>query len=321
MKNILFRADSSSIIGTGHIMRDLVLAEQYKDANIIFATQNLAGNINHKIKEKNYTIKILKTNDINELIDIIKKNSIGMIIIDHYNINYEFERTLKKFVTKLKIFVIDDTYEKHYCDTLLNHNINANFKQYRGLVPENCEIKCGVKYILLRDEFKKIKKAKRDISLKDKITVFIAMGGSDHSNKNISILEVINKFNNIEVNIVTTKSNKYLQELENYIEKQKNITIYLDTDKIALLMNKSDFAIVTPSVVVNEVLFMKLPFIAIQTAENQHEIAQYLKQHNLPILYSYEENTLFCEIKKLINIEQYNNLVINIDSLFKENKD
>ena len=50
-KNILFRADSSSAIGTGHIMRDLGLAEQYSDANIIFATQELTGNVNHKIKE------------------------------------------------------------------------------------------------------------------------------------------------------------------------------------------------------------------------------------------------------------------------------
>ena len=45
IKNILFRADSSSIIGTGHIMRDLVLASQYKKANITFATQELQGNL------------------------------------------------------------------------------------------------------------------------------------------------------------------------------------------------------------------------------------------------------------------------------------
>lgn len=51
-KNILFRADSSSTIGTGHIMRDLVLAEQFKDSNIIFATQELPGNIYHKVKKK-----------------------------------------------------------------------------------------------------------------------------------------------------------------------------------------------------------------------------------------------------------------------------
>jgi len=50
MKNILFRADSSSTIGMGHIMRDLVLAEQYSDSNIIFVIQEPNGNINHKIR-------------------------------------------------------------------------------------------------------------------------------------------------------------------------------------------------------------------------------------------------------------------------------
>jgi len=34
VKNILFRADSSSTIGIGHIMRDLVLATQYPKSNI-----------------------------------------------------------------------------------------------------------------------------------------------------------------------------------------------------------------------------------------------------------------------------------------------
>jgi hypothetical protein len=58
--NILVRADSSSYIGTGHIMRDLVLAKQYKNENIIFATQDLVGNINHQIIETGYKIELLK---------------------------------------------------------------------------------------------------------------------------------------------------------------------------------------------------------------------------------------------------------------------
>ena len=59
--NILIRADSSSYIGTGHIMRDLVLAKEYKNENIIFATQDLVGNINHKIIETGYKIELLKS--------------------------------------------------------------------------------------------------------------------------------------------------------------------------------------------------------------------------------------------------------------------
>ncbi|MEA3491331.1 MAG: UDP-2,4-diacetamido-2,4,6-trideoxy-beta-L-altropyranose hydrolase, partial [Campylobacterota bacterium] len=70
---ILFRADSSSTIGIGHIMRDLVLAKQYPDAQIIFASRNLKGNINHKIVADGYSVEILESNDISELAATIQK--------------------------------------------------------------------------------------------------------------------------------------------------------------------------------------------------------------------------------------------------------
>ena len=41
-------------------MRDLVLAKQYRDSNIIFATQDLKGNINHKIVETGYRVETFK---------------------------------------------------------------------------------------------------------------------------------------------------------------------------------------------------------------------------------------------------------------------
>ena len=82
--NILFRADSSSSIGTGHIMRDLVLAKQFENDNIIFACQNLEGNL---IEQIPYSVEILKSNDIKELDRLIKKLQIDMTIIDHYGID------------------------------------------------------------------------------------------------------------------------------------------------------------------------------------------------------------------------------------------
>ena len=118
MKNILIRADSSSQIGIGHIMRDLVLAKEFSTSNVIFACQNLKRNINQKVLDSGFNVKILKSNDLEELDYLLKSLKIDFLIIDHYKITYEFEKQLKKQNPELKILSFDDTYEKHYCDIL-----------------------------------------------------------------------------------------------------------------------------------------------------------------------------------------------------------
>ena len=299
-KTALFRADSSSIIGTGHIMRDLVLATKYakKGYQVIFATQNLSGNINHKIKEQNLQIIILKSNSKKELVKLINTLNIDLLVIDHYEINYKKEKYIKD-KTNIKILSFDDTYEKHNCDILYNHNISANKKRYKTLVPRNCKLKCGSKYTLLRDEFKKYKNKKYKPN--KKFTFFIAMGGADTSNLNINILKVLKEFKNIKINLVTTTANKNLNVLKKYCKDKKYINLYINSNKIAKLISKSDFGIITPSVSANELIYMKLVFIAIKTASNQKDIYNYLEVNNYLVLKKYDTIILKSYIKRLLN--------------------
>ena len=303
-QTILFRADSSSTIGIGHIMRDLVLAQRdFKDDNIVFATQDFKGNINHKIVEAGYKIELLHSNDIEEFISVVQKYEADLVVIDHYQIDYKYEQTLKERVN-VKILVFDDTYEKHYCDILLNHNLYADPKKYEGLVSKQCELRCGSKYTLLRNEFI-IEKAKgrQNSNNPENLNVFIAMGGADHSNLNTKILDVLKNFPNIHAHVVTTMANQHLEELKKYIENKRDITLHINTDKIALLMNRSDFAIVTPSVTVNEIVHMGIPFISIKTAENQNEMYQYLDQHHYSILEKFDAADLLKKIAVITSNE------------------
>ena len=316
MQSILFRADSSSTIGTGHIMRDLVLAEQFRDANITFATQDLDGNINHKIKEKQYPIEILSSNDFQELNDLIKKLAIDMIVIDHYEIDYNFEKKLKENHPNLKIFVFDDTYERHYCDILLNHNISADPKKYKELVPEQCELRCGAEYTLLREEFILEKqRGRQNQNNPDRLNVFIAMGGADHSNLNIKILEVLKTFPNLHAHVVTTTANKHLEELKEYVFGKNNTTLHVNTDTIAQLMNQADFAIVTPSVTVNEIVHLNVPFIAIKTANNQNDMFEYLSRKSYPALKTFDVQKLLQKIEEIFypQIELVNFTELSLD--------
>lgn len=300
MQKILFRADSSSTIGMGHIMRDLVLAGQFQHDEIIFATQDLPGNINHKIREQNYRIELLGSNDLDELIGLIDQQNIDMVVIDHYGIDYEYEKTLKE-KTGVKIFVLDDTYKKHYCDILLNHNLYADRARYNNLVPVHCELRCGRKYTLIRDEFIQEKKNITSTNDTEQKNVFLAMGGSDHSNITIKILDVLRPLPNLFINVVTTTTNAHLHELKDYINSNPHIHLHINTDKIASLMHKADFAIVSPSVTLNEAFYMGLPCIAIKTAENQNEMYQYLLINNYIVLEKFDALELKKAVQRLLH--------------------
>lgn len=280
--NLLIRADSSSSIGLGHIMRDLVFAAQYPEDTVRFACQNLSGNIIDKIP---YPVHILESNDLGELIALIQEQNIDMVVFDHYGIDESFEKRIKE-ESGVSILSFDDTYEKHYCDILLNHNISADKSRYVGLVPPHCECRCGAEYTLIRDEFKTEKQIRRE-KIYD---IFISMGGTDPSNATMNILSSLS--DEMRICIVTTSGNSHLSELETCVHERKNITLEIDSARIAQLLHQSRLAIITPSVMVHEVLFMEIPFIAAQTAPNQEDMFVYLKQKGYTVLKGWDAGAI-----------------------------
>ncbi len=220
-------------------------------------------------------MRFKKTNH-KEFSKLVERYNPILIVVDSYDIDYKFEKELKTKYPKVKLMVLDDTYEKHYCDILLNHNISANKEKYQNLVPNNCELRCGVKYTLIRDEFYQVKK---ELKIKNKkSTIFLAMGGADSKNLMLDILQVLEDFD-VEVNVVTTNANKNIDKLKQYTQAKQNIKLFINSSKIAKIMYGSDIAIISPSVIMNEIFFLGLDFIAIQTAENQRYMSEYLENN------------------------------------------
>lgn len=276
--NLLIRADSSSSIGLGHIMRDLVLAGQYPQANITFACRNLDGNMISNIP---YPVKYLESNTPEELITLIKTLKINRIIFDHYEIDYDFEQSIKH-QTGVTIISLDDTYQKHYCDILINPNIYADEHRYKNLVPNHTIIRCGKEFLLIRDEFylaKRSKPVKTDALL-------IAMGGSDPMNLSMEILSVLPK--EISLHLITTASNPHLNLLREKILDFPNAQLHINTSNMAQLMATSSLAIITPSSIAHETIFMNIPFIAIKSADNQNEFVAYMKREGMDIMENFD---------------------------------
>ena len=276
-------------------MRCLVLAGQYKKDNIIFATQSLDGNADQKIIDQGYKLILLDDNSTDELCKKIALLHINNVIFDHYGIDDKFEKIVKKR-TNVKILSFDDTYEKHYCDVLLNHNIYADARQYEGLVPEFCDVRCGKKYTLIRDEFKKVKIKKSQIN-KESPVIFVCLGGADPGNVSLAVLKILVEFDNATITLATTSANRNIGKLQDFSKQCQNISICVDCN-IAEMMSNSDFAVITPSVIIHEVMSIGLPFISIKTADNQKMMHKYLCEKNYYALNLSELSRLKSEVQK-----------------------
>ncbi len=303
MKKVLVRCDSSRTIGLGHVMRDLVLAQALQSRyEVMFATRELEGNINNKIKENGFVLHVIASNDIEELIRVIVDNNIDIVVIDHYGIDASFEQTLKQR-TGVYLVVLDDYYEKHYCDRLINHNPGADSEKYDTLLPRHAVRQCGIAYTLIRHEFKEARDgmtSKRKLGKKRVKHIMVMMGGSDPKNYTFSIAKSLYHHPYYKLHLVTTSANHHCETLRRLSQCHRNIYLHVNSSHIARLMNQADLAVISPSVTAAEALFMRLPFIAVQTADNQEAIYSYLKQKRLPVLKQFRSAALLRAVEECL---------------------
>ena len=249
--NIVFRVDSSNIIGTGHVYRCLNLAYQYKENNISFICKNHNYNLNSKISE-NYKVYELTLNnkenitldintwlgesqieDVNKTIEVIKNNNllIDWLIIDHYGIDKIWEIEISKYIKN--ICVIDDfTNRYHNCNILLNQQITLEegLLKYKNIINDDCKLYCGNDYLLLHPKyFNYINFEKKFQNKIKRINIF--MGGADNDNITEKIIDICNNYNinNIEkinYDIIIGSANKNYENIKNKVDQLNNFNIY-----------------------------------------------------------------------------------------------
>ena len=254
---VLLRVDFSSKIGLGHLKRQEAFIQRM---------ENREWRIICKECDENLTkLPVIKVKDEKEFFQKVKELKPKEIIVDNYNFTYKDEKEFKKLFPKIKLIVFDDTYEKHFCDEIINHNLGVNIKKY-----ENPKIVKNIKP-LIRKEFYEAKKKRFK-----KEGVFISLGGSDSKNLTLKVLKILKPLK-IKVNLYITSANKNLDKIKKFTFLNKWVKLHINED-ISIGMAKSEFGIITPSVISYEAMFMKLDFLAIQTVDNQKEVAKYLKR-------------------------------------------
>lgn len=269
---IFFRADGSSEIGLGHLIRCLSLAQMIdSEFDIAFVTKTQPPTDWLKlIYDLGYEwFQIINESEIEQF---VKTNQV--VVVDHYGLGLDYHLSLKK----LGIFVvcIDDIHDKVYgADLIINHAPGIAASDYKTDDGINTKFLLGPEFALLRPNFLKRAAAFFDQN-SVKYGMFICFGGSDFKNLTCKFLEFLQTMKYSEKIIVVTGSKfPYEAELHQILENRILDIQHFDSltaFEMEKFISKSQIAFAPSSTILYELFACRTGVISGFYTENQEKI-------------------------------------------------
>lgn len=306
--NVVFRADASVAIGSGHIMRCLTLAavlrQQGHDCH--FVCREHPGHLLDVIAKQGFSVAILPASDrLPEIhptahaawlgstqqqdaaacIPILQAAACDWLVVDHYALDATWEQALRPHCRR--IMVIDDLADRtHDCDVLLDQTLGRSAQDYAAWVPATCRLLTGSQYALLRPEFAQW----RTQSLQYRRAhsgglqqLFINMGGVDKDNHTGRVLAALAAAahrlpENMSLTVVMGATAPHLAAVQQQAQTLPwPVAVRVNAHNMAELMSQADLAIGAAGSSAWERCCLGLPSVMVVLADNQHSIAHQLQ--------------------------------------------
>lgn len=288
---ILFRADGNEVIGSGHIMRCLTIAETVREKEECCFV--LADDCFSALVEKRGFPSFCLNRDfanmsaeLEVLIPYIKEKRPSAVIVDSYYATKKYLREIRKY---LPVLYIDDLGGTAYpVDALVNYNIYGPEMDYAGLYrKEGREIPkllLGVSYVPLRREFQNIKKRLQPKKVKN---IFISTGGADSEHVALKLAQYLclnHNYQKYKYHFLLGALNQDVPKLVDIAEKYPDfIELHHDVKQVGKLIQMCDIAVSAAGSTLYELCACGIPTIIYVLADNQIQGAHAFEKRNLMV--------------------------------------
>lgn len=321
IKHCYIRVDANKTIGTGHLIRTLILADKLVKNNFIisFICKTIPNSLIEVLQNKNYTLYRIDSdgNEFNEITSIIENKSNSILITDSDNEEfYTKEFQIKIREKSIKLMMITFYYQHHfYADIILNQNIMALSQEYSC---EDYTIKLlGPQNVILKEDYRTISKDldQYKTKLKNK-TLLLTFGGVDEPDRTSFIYQALQNIKNQsdKIIIVLGSMYKFKSKIENIAKTSLIDTeIYQNTSKMPYLLAEADIVFNSGGLTVWESGVLKSTNIIMGFSKREQIGGQYIGDNKLGIYLGskddYTINSLSDKIDSIL--ENYNNQFIN----------
>ncbi len=287
--NVLFKANSNIVLGSGHFVRCLNLALELKRRkwNVFYVYQEL--NFRHlqllEINEiESMSMRDAKDNyeaEFNHISEFLISKDItklDWIVVDDYNSNANWDDVAKKYCKYL--LVIDDLQlVQRNCDLLLDMNYRSgSFEKEAASKYDYGSVLIGPEFALLDERYSPLQENVKNIGRDNIKSVFINIGTLDVYSLTLRTVNIfLEKFAEIVLNVVVQESNSDIQKLKNLeLRNVDKLHLYISPDFLGDIMSESDFSIGAGGISLWERFALGLPAIVVSTSDNQSAPLQML---------------------------------------------
>lgn len=284
INNVFILVNANSIIGSGHLVRCRIIAEELLKYNIksVFIFSDTDPKYSDNIS-KLFDVIIIDKQPSNILENILNEISRfdenKLLIIDSDNCDYYNEHFQKRIINSgIKLMHITVNPDYHYFShILLNQNIIALDQEY---LTENYTKKLlGPEFFIFNSKLRNFNLNHNKLYVQP-YNLFIAFGGADHNNLTERILDPVYKLRKYfnKINVVVGRLNKNYERINNRIKEINDNDIYFhyDTDNIYPLMQEADIAICSSGLTFWELIVFDVPSFMIASSEREKNITDFL---------------------------------------------
>ncbi|MGY4334537.1 UDP-2,4-diacetamido-2,4,6-trideoxy-beta-L-altropyranose hydrolase [Bradyrhizobium sp. LB7.2] len=265
-------------------MRCLTLAAemQQRDADVIFVCSAETAETVPALTRSGTEWLVASEDDWNAALAGGKfaDTRIDLIVVDSYRLGEPFERSLRRH--GCKILVIDDAPTRsHECDLLLDMTLDRSAEDYAGLVPDDCRVLVGSRYMLVRRAFAELRPASlaRRNAPSELKSIFVSLGLTDVGGRTAGIVRSLASIDNTSrIVVVIRQSAPSFDEIIALQQEVRRVEIHVAHPEIAELMASADVAIGAPGTSSWERCCLGLPSILIIVADNQSANAEALER-------------------------------------------
>lgn len=266
---IFIRADANEIIGTGHVMRCISIANGFRDAGdeALFITADHRGD--ELIRNAGFRSWCLESqwdnmqSEIPKIEELLESEAPNYLLVDSY---YVTEDYLKRVSSHTKTVYMDDMNAQVWdVDYLVNYNIYADILDYSAYKGVKTKLLLGPQYAPLRKEFQSLYNPSSNRNVRN---ILVSVGGADPEGLSLKIARnICPDYLDMQFHFVVGALNPRISDLRN-VEKD-NIVLHINEKNMAKLMQECDIAISAAGTTLYELCASGIPTITYTLADNQ----------------------------------------------------